>query len=92
MPDILPAQGGMLDMILVKSIQDKVTLTAAEITEMDVKQIDNSITWNTDKDTGTEIPFEASEVELLKSQIRKLDEEKGITSRTLELCLKIKDL
>lgn len=32
MIDLLPEQGGMIDMILVKSISSKVALTAKEIT------------------------------------------------------------
>lgn len=90
--DLLPEQGGMIDMILAKSVSDKVALTAREITDFSVVQEGNSVKWDQTKDTGVEICFEASEVEMLKKRVQELDEQKSITMRTFDLCMKIKDL
>lgn len=92
LPDILPEQGGMLDMILVRSIIGKIVLTAKEITDFEVEQEGNSLKWNMEKDTGVEICFEPSELELLKARYHRLDEEKSVTSRIFDLCLKLKEL
>ena len=92
MIDLLPEQGGMIDMILIKSISDKVALTAKEITDFSVVQEGNSVKWDQSKDTGVEIHFEMSEIELLKRRVEELDKSKSITMRTFDLCLKIKDL
>ena len=92
MVDLLPEQGGMIDMILVKSISDKVALTAKEITDFSVVQEGNSVKWDQSKDTGVEIGFEMSEIELLKRRVQELDVSKSITMRTFDLCLKIKEL
>lgn len=92
MVDLLPEQGGMIDMILVKSISDKVALTAKEITDFSVVQEGNSVKWDQSKDTGVEIGFEMSEIELLKRRVQELDASKSITMRTFDLCLKIKEL
>lgn len=92
MVDLLPEQGGMIDMILVKSISDKVALTAKEITDFSVVQEGNSVKWDQSMDTGVEIGFEMSEIELLKRRVQELDASKSITMRTFDLCLKIKEL
>lgn len=92
MIDLLPEQGGIIDMILVKSISSKVALTAKEITDFSVKQEGNSVKWDQSKDMGVEIGFEMSEIELLKRRVQELDESKNITMRMFDLCLKIKEL
>lgn len=90
MPELFPERGGMLEMILVKSITDKVTLTSKEITDFSIVQEGDSIKWNQSKDTGVEIEFEKSEIELLKKQVQEMDDNKNITMRTFDLCMKIK--
>lgn len=90
MPELFPERGGMLEMILVKSIADKVALTSKEITFFSIVQEGDSIKWNQSKDTGVEIEFEKSEIELLKKQVQEMDDNKNITMRTFDLCMKIK--
>lgn len=90
MPELFPERGGMLEMIIVKSIADKVALTSKEITDFSIVQEGDSIKWNQSKDTGVEIDFEKSEIELLKKQVQEMDDNKNITMRTFDLCMKIK--
>ncbi|MBD9177593.1 MAG: hypothetical protein EGP82_00170 [Odoribacter splanchnicus] len=90
MPELFPERGGMLEMIIVKSIADKVALTSKEITDFSIVQEGDSIKWNQSKDTGVEIEFEKSEIELLKKQVQEMDDNKNITMRTFDLCMKIK--
>lgn len=92
MPELFPERGGILEMILVKSITDKVALTSKEITDFSIVQEGDSIKWNQSKDTGVEIEFEKSEIELLKKQVQEMDDNKNITMRTFDLCMKIKGL
>lgn len=91
-PELFPERGGILEMILVKSIADKVALTSKEITDFSIVQEGDSIKWNQSKDTGVEIEFEKSEIELLKKQVQEMDDNKNITMRTFDLCMKIKGL
>lgn len=90
--DLLPEQGGMIDMILAKSIVDKTSLTARDVDCFNVKQTENSVTWDQAKDTGVEISFEQSEIELLKKQVKEFDEKKQITMRIFDLCKKISEI
>lgn len=91
MPDLLPEQGGMIEMILSNSILKKVELSAKDIKTYAIQQEGNTIKWNQSIDTSTEIDFETSEIELLKKQVQEMDANKRITMRTFDLCMKIKD-
>lgn len=90
-PEILPESGDMIEMLLVKSIQGKVELTASEISDWNVRQENDMILWDKEKACDKEIYFENSELTLLKKQVEELDKEKKITSRTIDLCVRIKN-
>lgn len=90
-PEILPESGDMIEMLLVKSIQEKVELTVRELEEWNVRQEDNLILWDQKKACDKEIHFENSELTLLKKQVEELDKEKKITSRIIDLCVRIKN-
>lgn len=92
-PEILPEYGNMVDMILVRSIQEKVKITSKDIDDYEIVSKDNgNITWNGAKDTGTEIEFEKSEIGILKRSYQKLNDEEKICDRNFDLCLKLKEL
>lgn len=91
-PELLPEQGSMLEMIIVNSINKKVMFTPREITEFELTQEGESLKWNTEKNTDVEVFFEESEINLLKERYKKLDEEKRISRRTFDLCMKISNL
>ena len=92
MNDVLPEQGNILEMILVKSINKKVEFTPKEITDFNLKQNGRNLTWNGTVNTDVEVCFEESEINLLKEQYKKFDEEKRISVRMFDLYLKIKEL
>lgn len=92
-PEILPESGDMVEMILVRSIQKKVEITAKDIDYYEIKTNESGNTqWNGSKDTGVDIEFENSEIEILKRSFQKLNDEKKINNRNFDLCLKLKEL
>lgn len=93
---LLPEQGNMVDMLLSKSIRHKVELTAAEISNFEITSEENEpgsslLRWNKDREEDIVLNLEKSEFELLKKQVDKLDSEELITSRNMDLCLKIRE-
>ena len=92
LPEILPQQGNMIEMLVADSITKKTRFTAREVTDFKLCQKGETLTWDENVDTDVEIDFEQSEVNLLKEQLRKLDEEKRISNRIFGLCVKIRDL
>lgn len=92
-PEILPESGDMVEMILVRSIQKKVEITAKDIDYYEIKTNESGNTqWNGSKDKGVDIEFENSEIEILKRSFQKLNDEKKINNRNFDLCLKLKEL
>ena len=50
------------------------------------------ISWNINKDLGKEVEFKHDEIGILKSAVKKLDEEKKVNVSNLDICLKINNL
>lgn len=90
--EILPQQGNMIEMILSSSIRKKAEFTPREITEFNLKQDGGNLTWDGSVDSDVEVFFEESEINLLKEQYKKFDEEKRVSDRMVDLFLKIRDL
>ena len=88
---LYPQQGNILTQLLVKSIAEKVELEQDEIKEIELKQEENQLTWEQDKAKELEVEFTEAEINLLKEQVKLLDEKKEIALQNLDLCLKIQD-
>ena len=88
----LPEQSSMQDMILKRDIVEKVRLTQEEITEIELKQVDNGIEFKQEKSKDKAIDFTELEINLLKDGVKKADSEKKVTLQTLSLVQKLKDL
>jgi hypothetical protein len=86
-----PREGGILQQLLVRDITKKIEFTQDEIKEIGLKQSNNQLTWNPEKDFEKEVNFSESEINFLKDQIDLLDREKRITQDMLDLCLLIKN-
>ena len=96
LPGLLPEQGSMINMLLVKHIRQKIEFTSAEIGDIDLKgevREDGStrFKWDPQKAIDVEFHFEKSEIDFLKEQVERLDAEGNIPSSNLDLCLKIKE-
>ena len=71
-------------MDLVQAIRDKIKFTAAEVDEMELRDLsDGSIKWDVFKETEKEFDFEDSEMSLLQKGVRFHDEHETITEDTL---------
>jgi hypothetical protein len=92
--NLLPEADNITNMLIKKSILDKVALSEPEIVEADFKVITLTdkaqYTWKVG--INKEIEFSDIELSLLKEQINILDSKKAITDNILELCIKIKEL
>jgi hypothetical protein len=90
---IIPYTGNLNQQILVKSILGKTILTQQEKMMIEWRRERNGmVTFNGDRDFELDIDFSAEELQLLKDQVRLLDEQKSITQDNLEICIKINSL
>lgn len=89
---MLPQSGSILEMVDIMEIAKKVRLTSEEKDKIEYKEKDASVTWNVAKDEGKEIEFSHEEVTILKSSVKRLDEERKVNPSNLDICLKINSL
>lgn len=83
---LLPQNGGLIEMGLVKEIRDKVKFSAEEIEEYQLRDIENgSVVWNPAKAKLREYTFADSEIQVLKKGVDEADKRGAITLHNLDL-------
>ena len=93
LPELLPESGDIIEMLLRRSITEKIKLTAKEISDYNIKsEKPGFITWDENKAVEKDIHMEDAEINLIKKGYAEADKAKKITERLLDLCLKIRDL
>jgi len=87
--ELFPAEGNIISMTLTKDISEKVSITQEEIKDFEIISDETGIRWNAKKQRDIDVEFTELELNLLKDQVKKFDEEKKISARLLNICLKI---
>lgn len=98
--NILPDKSNAITLILVKSILEKVQIKKEEIETLKfvshTKEVNGQTltgyNWNRELEKPLVVTLEKSEVELLKSEMKRLDDEKALTLNTMSLYTKIRDI
>ena len=80
---ILPEQGNFITLSVKKEILDKIQITQEEIKECEIVEKDGQITWENTKET--EIEFSEVETELIKKQLKELDEKGTLKDASFSL-------
>ena len=104
-PRILPTQGDFRTLRIVKRINAKVELTDDEVEVLNVRQVGDRLHWRdgTEEDVsdeereilhtlvkeGKEIELEEAELELLREELRKLNDSKRLEMNMISLYEKI---
>lgn len=93
-PSLLPSQGKIVEMEIVRNLKERVKLTPAEIEEYEVRDISRggfaSVIWDGKKAKDREFRFENSEIEIIQKGIKKLDQDGEIQESNLDLAKKFK--
>lgn len=93
LPLIYPQSGGLIEMEVVKSLQEKIRFTPAEIDEYELKDLPGGkIVWNTSKEKDREYVLEDSEIKVLQKGIDQLDKEGKITLTMVDLARRIMNI
>lgn len=89
---MLPEYGSITEMVDMMEIVKKVRITSEEKDAINYKEAGSVITWDINKDLGTDIEFKHEEISILKAAVKKIDEEKKVNMSNLDICLKINSL
>jgi len=66
--DIMPTQGSLLDMIMVRSIRNTIDPTPQDIEKYNIRQSDNGLVWDNSRDVGEDFHLSESEVMFIQQQ------------------------
>lgn len=86
---ILPQKGNIVEQKLARDIGEKIEISQKEMKEIGLKAVGDTVQWNEKKAKDKNVEFTEMELDLLKKQVKELDEKKEITANILSLCLKI---
>lgn len=89
LPEIFQKEGTMQEQITIRDIMNKVAITREDVEKYNIKIDGSTYTFDPNIDTSKDIDFTAGEYMLLQSSCKKLDEERRITQRNLDVCMKI---
>jgi hypothetical protein len=90
---ILPKEGNMITLGLVEDISNKIKMSQKEIEAVELVAIDSAngqgFRWNDELDKEKTFDLTEAEANLLKSEVKKLDESGRIPVQLYQLCKKI---
>ena len=93
-PEILPQQGGRLEMMVREEIVDIIKINSSEFEGFGLYDLGNGqVQFDQDKILGEkEFDLKKPQTDFLKESVRKLDEKKMWTPRNTKTCLKIEKM
>lgn len=93
MENILAKKGNLLTQTTKKEILEKTSIKTEEFDIYGLREVNNQIVWNSKKiKIEKEFEFNKEQVNLMKSNIKRLDDANEIEDTILNLCLKINEL
>lgn len=83
---VVPVEGDLLTMRVVKNFREKVSFTENELVEFNLKNNNGMFTWDRNKERKIEFEITPKETEMIKEGIEKLNKENKLTEQFIELC------
>ena len=83
---IVPKEGDLLTMKVIRGFREKVSFTANELAEFNLKNNEGMFTWDRSKERKIEFEITPKETEIIKEGLETLNKEKKLTEQFLELC------
>lgn len=88
---ILPKEGDIISMMLIRDLETKVAMSAAEREKHNFRKISNGgWTWD-NAEKRKKFEFSIPEMELIRSQIKELDSQKKIGMDMLDFCILMRE-
>jgi len=85
---ILPSQGTLLTMKIVRDLQDDVGFNEDELEALSFVQGDEKMQWNSEADIPKEITVGQTAKDIVRAKLKGLDEDEKLTMQHLSLCEK----
>lgn len=85
----LPPTGNFITMRIVRDLQDKLSFTEEEIKDLEIKEAQNSVSWNQEGNKSKEIEIGEKAMDIITKAFKTQDEEGKLSLRTLPLYEKL---
>jgi hypothetical protein len=82
---ILPKEGNFVTLKLIRDLLNKVGLKAEEYTEFGIKEEGGMVMWNENANVPKPFEFAEAERELIKRQLKQLDESNKLDNETIAI-------
>lgn len=82
---ILPKEGNFVTLRMIRTLADKVGISAKEMVDFEVKEADGRVQWNEKGTAPTELEFLDAEVDLIKKELKRLDSENKLNQNSVAL-------
>ena len=82
---ILPKESNFITLKIIRKLQENLSFTENEIKELEIKQHENQITWNQEKDIGHDIEIGEKATDIIIESLKELDKNKKITNDNFSL-------
>lgn len=73
--ELLPRQGTIIELMLARSIDEKIRLTPDDIAENQLRQTDAGLVWNSKSDNGRPVEISEAELNLIQKQFDYADKQ-----------------
>lgn len=85
-PEVLPQNGNIQDLLAIRDIIEKVRIPKDTLEKYEEKEHAGVYVFPPE---GEDIEFTASEYYVLQESCKRLNDNKQVTNRTLDLCMKV---
>lgn len=85
-PEVLPEAGSIQDLLAVRDVVEKVRIPKEILEKYEEREHPGVYVFPTDE---VDFEFTASEYYVLQESCKKLNDNKQVTNRTLDLCMKV---
>ena len=82
---ILPAQGSMVTIKIVHDLKQLMSTSEDEISEWEIKQGENQITWNSQANTDKDFDIGDTAKEIIVDALKELDKKEAMTEEHVTL-------
>jgi hypothetical protein len=82
---VLPVQGNMVEMLVVKGIREVVDVLPTEAEAIGLKATGDRVQWDTAKEVPLKVTFNEPETELVRKALTEMDAQRKLTLDHLDL-------
>jgi len=85
---LLPKETNYVTLKIIRDIENELSFSEKELAEYEIKVNDGTCTWNQDKVKDKKVTIGLAGLEIIRKELKKLDDENKLTKDHFSLCEK----